>query len=388
MTESSTDDRTRERHDGRGLKVLMVTPRYLPEIGGVERHVHEVATRIAASGEAAVTVLTTVRDGRLASLGRDGEVEIRRVAAHPRGRDWMFAPAIVPVIANGGWDVVHVQSYHTLVAPLAMAAAARRRIPYIVTFHGGGHSQRIRNQARRGQRALLRPLLVRAAALVALAPFEIDTYSAELRIGRERFVLIPNGVDLPAPAAADARNGTPVLAGPLIASVGRLERYKGHQRVIAAFAHVRAAEPQARLWIAGSGPYEAALRRQAADLGIADAVEISAVAAGDRAEMARRLSQVDLVVLLSDFETNPIAALETISLGRPLLVASGSGLGELADRGLARAIDPGIAPQQAAAAIMRELHDPLERPAVALPTWDDCAAGLLALYRRASGRPR
>jgi len=128
----------------------MVTPRYLPEIGGVERHVHEVATRIAASGEAAVTVLTTVRDGRRESFDRDGEVEVRRVAAHPRGRDWMFAPAIVPVIADGGWDVVHVQSYHTLVAPLAMATAARRRIPYVVTFHGGGHSQRIRNEARRG----------------------------------------------------------------------------------------------------------------------------------------------------------------------------------------------------------------------------------------------
>lgn len=388
MTESSAGERARGRLDNRGLRVLMVTPRYLPEIGGVERHVHEVATRIAASGEAAVTVLTTVRDGRRESFDRDGEVEVRRVAAHPRGRDWMFAPAIVPVIADGGWDVVHVQSYHTLVAPLAMATAARRRIPYVVTFHGGGHSQRIRNEARRGQRALLRPLLVRAAGLVALAPFEIDTYSAELRIGRERFVLIPNGVDLPALATAEARNGTAVHAHPLIASVGRLERYKGHHRVIAAFAHVREAEPGAQLWIAGSGPYEAALRRQAADLGIADAVEISAVAADDRAEMARRLSQADLVVLLSDFETNPIAALETISLGRPLLVASGSGLGELAQRGLARAIDPGLAPELAAAAIVRELHDPLKRPPIVLPTWDECAAGLLALYRRAAGRPR
>jgi glycosyltransferase involved in cell wall biosynthesis len=104
--------------------------------------------------------------------------------------------------------------------------------------------------------------------------------------------------------------------------------------------------------------------------------------------MARRLSQVDVVVLLSDFETHPIAALETISLGRPLLVASGSGLGELAERGLARAIDPELAPRAVAAAILRELRDPLERPPVALPTWDECAAALLALYRRAAGRSR
>jgi len=387
MTEAPAEGRARRSKVDRALKVLMVTPRYLPEIGGVERHVHEVATRIAASGEAEVTVLTTVRDGR-AGVQREGDVEVRRVPAHPRGRDWLFAPGIVGEIAEGGWDVVHVQSYHTLVAPIALATAARRRIPYLVTFHGGGHSQRIRNQARRGQRALLRPLLARAVSLVALAPFEIEEYSAELRIPAERFALIPNGVELPLPAPAAAHNGRHQTGHPLIASVGRLERYKGHHRVIAAFQHVLEAEPGARLWVAGSGPYEAELRRLAADLGIADAVEISAVAADDRAEMARRLSQVDLVVLLSDCETHPIAALETISLGRPLLVASGSGLGELAQRGLARAIDPELAPRAAAEAILRELRDPLSRAAVALPTWDECAAALLALYRRAAGSSR
>ncbi|MGA2006755.1 MAG: glycosyltransferase family 4 protein [Solirubrobacteraceae bacterium] len=386
MTEEPGEGGALRRPQDHRLNVLMVTPRYLPEIGGVERHVHEVATRMARSSEASVTVLTTVRDGSGASADRDGEVEIRRVVAHPRGRDWMFAPEIATVIAEGGWDVVHVQSYHTFVAPIAMAAAARRRIPYLLTFHGGGHSQPMRNRARRAQRALLRPLLTRAATLVALAPFEIETYSAELRIPAQRFALIPNGVDLPPPAWA--LGGRAPAAHPLIASVGRLERYKGHHRVIAAFAHVLDAEPGARLWVAGAGPYEAELRRLAADLGIAAAVEISAVSADDRAEMARRLSEVDLVVLLSDYETHPIAALEAISLGRPLLVASGSGLGELAQRGLARAIEVDMPPQAVAEAILRELRDPLVRAPFSLPTWDECAAALLERYRRAAGGRR
>jgi glycosyltransferase involved in cell wall biosynthesis len=310
------------------------------------------------------------------------------VRAHPSDRDWLFAPGLVPVVRDGSWDVVHVQSYHTFVAPLAMATAARRRLPYVVTFHGGGHSAWLRSRVRGTQRALLRPLLARAAALVAVARFEIDEYARELRLPSSRFALIPNGVDLP--LAPGNGGGYPLgpAAGPLIASVGRLERYKGHQRVIAAFPHVRAAVPDARLWIAGSGPYEPQLRRQVAELGIGDVVEISAVAADDREEMARRLSRTDLVVLLSDFETHPIAALEAVSLGRPLLVSSTTGLGELASRGLARAIDPNVSPRSAAAAMVRELREPLERPPVKLPTWDDCAAALLALYRRVAGRAR
>ena len=254
---------------------------------------------------------------------------MRRVPAYPRGRDWLFAPAIAAQIARADGDVLHVQSYHTLVAPIAMATAARRRIPYVVTFHGGGHSQRIRERgsplaaSRCCDRCSLEP-----SALVAIAPFEIAQYSAELRIAASRFALIPNGVDLAAPPASERSNGA--SGRPLIASVGRLERYKGHQRVIAALPHVLALEPDARLWVAGSGPYEPELRRLVAELGLADKVEISAVAADDRATMARRLSHVDLVVLLSDFETHPIAALEAISVGRPLLVGSGSGLGDLA----------------------------------------------------------
>ena len=171
---------------------------------------------------------------------------------------------------------------------------------------------------------------------------------------------------------------------PLIASVGRLERYKGHHRVIEALPRVRDVEPDARLWIAGAGPYEKQLRRLAARLGVADAVEISAVPAAERATMARRLAQADLVVLLSDFETHPIAALEALSLGRPLLVATGSGLGELADRGLARAIAPPMEPAAVAGAIIEELRRPHEPVAFALPTWDECASGLLELYRRVS----
>ncbi|HLW96808.1 MAG TPA: glycosyltransferase family 4 protein, partial [Solirubrobacteraceae bacterium] len=350
-----------------------------PEIGGVEQHVHEVATRLRARG-AAVTVVTTDRSGELAPVELLEGVEVRRVPAHPRGADWCIAPGIARTVRRGEWDLVHVQSYHTFVAPLAMASAARAAIPYVLTFHGGGHTQQARNAGRRAQRAALRPLLARARALIAVAGFEVEEYSRELRLPRERFALIPNGVDLPPPPPGVSPR--PPGEGPLIASVGRLERYKGHHRVIAALPHLRAAEPDARVWIAGSGPYEPELRRLAQSLGVADAVEISAVPASERAEMSRRLSEAGVVVLLSDFETHPIAALEAVSLGRPLLVADGSGLRELAQRGLARSIDAGAAPQALADAILRELRDSLERGPVQLPSWDDCADALLELYER------
>jgi glycosyltransferase involved in cell wall biosynthesis len=96
--------------------------------------------------------------------------------------------------------------------------------------------------------------------------------------------------------------------------------------------------------------------------------------------MASELSQVALVVSLSEFETQPLAALEALSAGCRLVVAETSGLRSLADDGLARAIRLDNPPANIAAAILEEL----ERPPVAhppvLPTWDDCASSLVELY--------
>jgi glycogen synthase len=358
------------------LRLLTVTPRYFPYTGGVESHVYEVSRRLARAG-VQVRVLTTDPSGQLPAYEQQAGVEIVRVWAWPARGDLYFAPAIAGQIQNGRWDIVHVQSYHTLVAPLAMAAAVRAQLPYVVTFHGGGHSSALRRLLRGTQRDMLRPLLARAARLVALAPFEIDWFSATLRLPRSRFALIPNGADLPRPL--------PVTADPnvkLIASVGRLERYKGHQRILAALPAILEQEPRARLWIVGLGPYESALRQQARHLGVEQRVDIRAIAPTEREAMATELSRAALVVLLSEFETQPIAVLEALALGRPALVADSPGLSDLARRGWARAIPLASTPQQVADAVLAQLRQPLKPVDIELPTWDRCANDLLGLYDR------
>jgi glycogen synthase len=360
----------------RPLDILMVSARYFPTSGGgTEVHTREVSRRLAAVGHR-VTVLTTNTDGRLPQTEVSDGVRIVRVGYWPRRSDLFFAPGVFRTIVRGSWDIVHCQGYHTLVAPLAMLAALRANVPYVLTFHGGGHSSRLRNAVRGTQRALLQPLLVRAARLIALADFELTLFGDRLRIPRDHFVMIPNGADLP---RLEQPVG-PAGAAPVIASVGRLERYKGHHRLIAALPHILIEQPAARVWIAGSGPYEAELRRLAHSLGVADRVDIHAIPSNDRQAMAAELSKVALVVLLSEYETQPIAVLEALSLGRPALVADTSGLSELARKGYARAVPIDSTPQQVAAAVVRQLVEPLLPTSLELPTWEACAAHLEALY--------
>lgn len=363
------------------MRLLMVTPRYYPLMGGVETHVHEVSRRLAQRG-ADVTVLTTDTTGALPGVENVEGVTVRRVGAWPANRDYYLAPEIGRIVQEEQWDLVHLQSYHTLVAPITMAAARRAHVPYVVTFHPGGHTSQLRNRLRGVQQLLLRPLLAGAERLIAVARFELEMFSRRLHLPRARFVHIPNGCDIKAPVLApDAqhKNGT-------IASVGRLERYKGHQHAVTALPYVLEERPDAHLWIAGAGPYEPELRKLSQELGVADKVEIRAVPPGAREQMARELAGASLVTLLSEYETHPIAALEALTLGCSLLVADTSGLRELADQGLARAIPLHSKPQAVAAAMLEQLAHPIVPPPINLPTWDDCADGLMSLYRDISPR--
>ncbi|MBI4788612.1 MAG: glycosyltransferase family 4 protein [Chloroflexi bacterium] len=357
------------------LRVVMVSARYLPFMGGVENHIYQVSRRLAKRG-VDVTVLTTDPQNHWPVAEEVEGFHVRRVRAWPANRDYFFAPGVMDVLQRERWDVVHVQSYHTLVAPMAMAAARGARIPYVVTFHGGGHSSRVRNAARGLQWQLLRPFLARAARLVATARFEIGLYGRALRLPAEQFIYSPNGGDI----AADPRlaNATPDPS--LLISVGRLERYKGHDRVIAALPHVLKQRPDIHLRVLGGGPFEKQLQDLAHKLGVADRVEIRGVPLAERNAMAETLSRGALVALMSEYETHPMAAMEAIALRRSVLVADTSGLSELAENGWARAISLRSSPEQLAAAMLDQLQHPHVPPPITLPTWDDCANDLYQLY--------
>lgn len=367
---------------GRPLRVAMVTPRYFPYMGGIETHVHEVSRRLAAEG-VDVTVLTTDPAGTLPSFESVAGVEIRRLKAYPAQRDYYLVPALYGAIAHGDWDLVHCQGIHTLVPPLAMLAAARNQTPFVVTFHTGGHSSRLRTSLRQAQWRALRPLLARAEALVGVSRFETELFRRALRLPRDRFTVINNGGRLPEAEAEPVSSG-----GPLIVSTGRLERYKGHQRVIAALGAVRREIPAARLLVLGQGPYENELRSLACRLGLGDAVEIRAIPPGDRSAMARTLRSAGVVTLMSEYEAHPVAAMEAVALGRPLVVAETSGLSEMVERGLAQGIALDASPEALAALLVRQLRSPQAPSAVQLPTWEDCTGSLLALYRAVVENPR
>jgi glycosyltransferase involved in cell wall biosynthesis len=355
----------------------MVTARALPFVGGIETHVEEVSSRIARAG-VDLTVLTTDVTGALESREeRDGFV-IRRFPAWPRSKDYFVSPGLLMALGRGNFDVVHVQGVHNTVAPLALAVAHRRKVPAIVTFHTGGNSSATRNALRGAQWRAERPLLVRAEKLIAVCEFEAALFSRALRITEDRIVLIRNGSErLPESPVAPDFSGAP-----LILSVGRLERYKGHHRVIAAMPALLAHAPRARLVVVGRGEFEPVLRDMVSTLDLDAIVSIVSYAAEDRALMGALVRSANVVTLMSEYEAHPVAVMEALAEGIDVVVADTSGLSELGREGLVTTIDLGAPPETLADALLvaSQEHRWAAGPP-ALPTWDDCAEALIATYR-------
>jgi glycosyltransferase involved in cell wall biosynthesis len=350
----------------------MATSQYLPDRGGTAIHTHELASRLVRAG-LDVTVFTTTFDGGNVGASSEDGIRVERVRAWPRDTDYYFAPHLARLLSADDFDLVHCQGYHTLVAPMVMLTAMRRRQRFVVTFHSGGHSSSFRRALRPIQVQLLRPLLRRAAALIAVSEFEADLFARRLGLPRSALAVIPSGVELP---SADFE---PVAAEPLIVSVGRVESYKGHHRVIEALPLVREARPDMRVRIVGSGPYEPQLRKLAASLGLSDAVEIAPVPTHERTELAGLLRRAAVVTLLSEYESQGLAAYEALALGRPLVVSDSTALAELAGRPNVRAVSPAASASAVAHAVL-EIAGAVPAVPEAFPTWPECVAGVLEVY--------
>lgn len=206
-------------------------------------------------------------------------------------------------------------------------------------------------------RRLIPALYPRADRIVALSSGVAGEIAAMVPAAAPRIRVIYNaGVDdaLLRGAAEPLPDGAPRGEGPLVVAVGRLTRQKGYDVMLDALAQVRRRVP-ARLWIVGPGADQPALERQAAALGVLDAVHFWGFQRNPFAFMAA----ADLFVLSSRWEGFANVVAEAMACGAPVVSTDcPHGPGEIIQDGvsglLARNEDAG----SLAAAMLRVLEDP------------------------------
>lgn len=122
----------------------------------------------------------------------------------------------------------------------------------------------------------------------------------------------------------------------VVGMVARLRPEKKHELLLDAAARVPAAQTDMTLCIVGDGPRRAFLEHLAHRLGIADRI----VWAGERSQAGRLASAFDIAVLCSAWEGLPLAALEAMVAGTPLIATAVGGLPALLGDGAGILVPP------------------------------------------------
>lgn len=222
------------------------------------------------------------------------------------------------------FDVALLQDVYSAVSVGGARAAASAGVPYALQPLGT-----LSPAAERGRplakRAFLRAWGYRtvreASALIHSTDFERGDF---LDVGADpaKFVRLPLPLDLPEPS------DEPKAEHPTVISVGRLHPIKRLDVLVEAVALARREVPDLRLDIVGpGGQVERELREQAEGLGIADAVTFHGYVSVE--EKFRLLGRAHVGALLSASEGLPMAALEYMACGLPVVLSEGCHLPEV-----------------------------------------------------------
>lgn len=245
--------------------------------------------------------------------------------------------ALVSLLRRERPDVVHT---HTAKAgALGRVAARIARVPVVVhTFHGhvlSGYFGRVGSWlATRVERALARL----ADRLVVLSPLQETELADRFAVApREKFVVVPLGRDLerfeqagPAAGSRPTFRESLGLASetPVLAFVGRLVPIKDPRTLLEALARAKGEAAKSVLLVAGSGPLEDDVRAWARELGLEARVRLL----GWRNDLDAILAASTALVLSSRNEGTPLAIIEALAAGTPVVSTAVGGVPDMLAR--------------------------------------------------------
>ena len=232
-------------------------------------------------------------------------------------------------------------------------------IPLVVHFHGyDAHMESEVARLGDGYRQLGRE----CAQFIAVSE-RMREALVGLGIPAEKISLIRYGVD---PERFEARAAAP--EEPLFFGVGRFVDKKAPCLTLLAFERVWRKHPDARLVLAGDGPLFETMHNLVEALGLDGAVEFPGVLSPD--EVARWMRRASAFVQHSvtprvgpnagDSEGTPVAMLEAMMTGLPVIATRHAGLGEVIEHGVTGLLVEERDVEGMAAAMARVIESPAE----------------------------
>jgi glycosyltransferase involved in cell wall biosynthesis len=284
--------------------------------GGAEQVVVDLAIGLQETGAHSVVFVPRHGEGWLA-----GQLAGSGMAIEYFDLNTPISPAcarsLACAFARHRIDVAH--SHEFSMAVYGAGASWLAGVHHVITLHGSRYYA-----GRLQRRAALRTAVALSDSIVAVSRSLANDISRDLLVRRSRVEVIANGVRAVIGDGAVVRQQLGIGCDDrLVVAVGNLYPVKGHVYLIDAVADLADQHPRLHLAIAGRGDLDAELTAHARRRRIADRVHLL----GLRADVGAVLAAADVFALPSLSEGLPLALLEAMFAGRPIVA---SDVGEVA----------------------------------------------------------
>lgn len=352
------------------MRVCLVTYEYPPDIGGEASYARDLSEGLVSLGHA-VTVLVPAKRGVVYSPGRGLRVLALKTTSLPMLKVASFViaanRALPRLVAEEGIDVIHV-AFDYPSFPFRVRGLGA---PLVATVHhlhiaealgairaGRGVASALAGAVRGFALSFMEVVLLRrASAAVAVSGFTRRSLEDYLGVPRARARVVRNGVNVDDIVAAKDRGRVRrkfgLGAGPFLLYVGRLEKSKGVEYLVDAFASAVRSTPSLRLAVVGGGSasYTKALRERVAALGVEGSVRFTGRV--DRADLCEIYAACRALVLPSLMEGYGISLVEAMAAGKPCISTRVGAVPELVRDGQNGLLVPPADPVRLSAAILK-----------------------------------
>jgi len=332
------------------MKVLMLSWEFPPfNVGGISQHVHELSRALVDEG-VEVHVITTA-----SSSPEEEEMEgirVHRVSAY-HGMPLNFISWVqqlnLAMMEKGAsllnrekdFQIIHAHDWLTAYAGRGLKHIFR--LPMLATIHATeyGRNGGLFTDEQKFIGEVEWWLSYEAWKVVCCSRFMEDEVRGIFNLPYDKIEIIPNGIR---PEAYQVQETDQQIKErftlkerfapndeKLIFFVGRLVKEKGVQTLLRAAPMIRNAFPEARLVIAGTGPYEKELHRLSTSLGLEDYVHFVGYVDDDTRNQLYHLSSV--AAFPSSYEPFGIVALEAMASRTPVVVGDVGGFQETVRNG-------------------------------------------------------
>jgi glycosyltransferase involved in cell wall biosynthesis len=316
--------------EGRKMRMLFVTS--CLEHGGAERHTITLFNRLAERGHECHAVLIKDDVAQLDRVRARGNATVRSLDAQRFFDVRALAAFARALAASSPSVVVAVNDYALLYSTIALRWS-RVRAALAVVYHASdapGAKEQLKMAA-------YRPLFWAADCAIFVCNYQRRRWLWR-GVAARRNEVIHNGVDLH--EFTDRTHAGERLAlrrhlgfhdGDYVLGItAALRPEKNHTQLVDAVAGLRASGIPARALLIGDGPMRAEIDARARAKGVAEHVKIL----GFKTDVRPYVLACDTAVLCSLTESLPLAAIEAMALGRPVVHSNVGGAAELVTPGL------------------------------------------------------